>query len=289
MGYQPRRWAPRKQPRKQRSRRGKIRAKSKRQKRPLSGSYVSEEKQAPTSEEVANKTLSRLNILGSQRYNLPPFNEHLDRWLMALRIVLSEFETSPAVKVDDQFVEECSQILFDVELKLKEIRLKEASVEQATWNISGAKRLLEQIESEYAAKSKETENRRDHEVARSSSKVEAIRKEVDNIARMKTGLFTGISKKAKAQKESEATGRLMSAEKELAATKEYFTIEQKRLRDEYARKRQPILEQIQNHEKKIDNIEAETQTDGSIEARRSGCEAIANAVNTLLRRSAEPD
>jgi len=103
---------------------------------------------------------------------------------------------------------------------------------------------------------------------------------------MKTGLFTRISKRAKAQKELEATGRLRSAGYELAETTQSFATEQERLQGEYARRRQPILEQIRNYEKEIGSLEAESQTDGSIETRRFACEALVNAVNALLRRGA---
>jgi DNA mismatch repair ATPase MutS len=285
MAYQPRRWTHRELPQKQPSRRGKTRSKSKRGKGLLSRSYISEEHQVSTSEEVVKRTLNRLNVLGSQRFALPPFSDHFDRWLMNVGNVLSEFESNLAIKVDDQFVKERSQVLSDVKLKLEEGRLKEVSIEKTVRNLSDAKRLLEQIESKYAAKSDELESRKDHEVERLSSKVEVIREELAQIAQMKTGFLRGTSKKTKAQKEWEATGKLTSAENELAKAIKTFTIEQEKLRDEYTRRKQPIVEQIRNHEKEIGDLDAESQADGSIEARRSACEGLVNAMNALLRRS----
>jgi hypothetical protein len=198
---------------------------------------------------------------------------------MNLRDVVSEFELNPAIKVDDQFVKERIQALFDVEQKLEESRLKEASGENAIRNLSDTKRILEQIEGEYATKSKETESRMNPEIEHLSNNVEVVRKKLAHIARMKTGLFTCISKKDKAQKELEATERLKSAENTLARTIEHFTIEQKRLRDEYLRRKQIALEQIRNHEKEIENLNTDSQTDRSIEARRHACETLVNAVN----------
>jgi hypothetical protein len=59
-----------------------------------------------------------------------------------------------------------------------------------------------------------------------------------------------------------------------------FTVVQERLRDEYERKKQPVIEQIKDHQKKTEHLE----TDGSIEDRRLACEALVDAVNALLQR-----
>jgi phage terminase large subunit-like protein len=59
-----------------------------------------------------------------------------------------------------------------------------------------------------------------------------------------------------------------------------FTEVQERLRDEYERKRQPLIEQIRDYQKKIENLE----TDGSREDRWFACEALVDSVNALLQR-----
>jgi hypothetical protein len=59
-----------------------------------------------------------------------------------------------------------------------------------------------------------------------------------------------------------------------------FTVVQERLRDECERKKQPVIEQIKDRQKKIENLE----TDGSLEDRWFACEALVDAVNALLQR-----
>jgi len=280
MGYQPWTRAPRNSGRRRMPQRKKAKAKATGRKRRSSGSYMSEEKHVPTSEEVADRTLNRLRILGNQRFALSPFSVHFDRWLVNLRDVLSEFEVSPTTSVDDQFVKERSQILSNVGLDLEERRREEASREEAIKGLSDNRILLKQIEEEYATRMKEIEARRDSELKRLSGNVDGLKEELDRVARMKTGVFRVISKKAKAQKEAEATQRLESAQRELTLTVQYFTAEQERLRDEYERRKQPVIEQIRGHQKEIENQEI----DGSLETRRAACEALVNAVNALLQR-----
>jgi len=276
MGYQSRIRAPRKYGR----RREKAKAKATGQKRRSSGSYISEVEHVPTSEEVADRTLNRLSNLGNQRFGLPPFNEHFDRWLVNLRDVLSEFESSPAISVDDQFVEERSQILSNVQLDLEERRRREDSREEAIKILSNSRILLKRIGEEYTIRIREIEARRDSEIKRLSSKVDYLREELDRIARTKMGILRVISKKAKVQKEAETTQRLNSTQRELALAVQHFTAEQEKLRDEYERRKQTVIEQIREHQKEVENQEV----DDSLEARRAACEALVNAVNALLQR-----
>lgn len=261
--------------------REKAKVKAKGDKRRHIGRYVSGENSVLTSEEVAERTLNRLRSLGNQVFALFPFSEHFGRWLIDLRVVLSEFESSPAARVDDQFVKERSRILSNVELELEERRCKEVSGEEAFRSLSDNRILLEQIEEEHIARAKETEDRKDSEIKRLSSNIDGLKAELDRIVRMKTGIFRAMSKKAKAQKEVEAARRLESAQGELASAVQHFTAEQEKLRDEYERRKQPVIEQMQNQQKEIENQDI----DGSLEVRRVACEALINAVSELLARA----
>lgn len=261
-------------------RRAKAKAKGKGQKRRSGGSYILEENRAPTREEVADRTLSRLRNLGNQRFALAPFDEYFGSWLMDLREVLSEFELSPTMSVDDLFVKERSRILSNVELELEEIRHEQVSREEATKSLSDNRILLERIEEEYVTRTREIEWQKNSEIKRLSSNIAGLREELDRIARMRTGIFKAISKKAKEQKEAEVTQRLNSAQNELALATQHFIVEQGRLRDEYERKKQPIIDQIRDQQKEVENQEI----DWSLEARRAAYEALANAVNALLKR-----
>jgi len=286
MGYPPRKWSA---PRKIGSRKESGRAKSKRKKGRSGEAQISKEREGPTSQEVAKKALNTLNTLGSQKFALPPFSDYFDRWLMNLRSVILELGSSSAIQVDDQFKSDCSKILEDVQMKLRQDRLKEASKGNAIRDLSDEKAVLEQLEREYAVKSKELKAKTDHEVERLSAKVEAIRREVAQFGRMKSGFLSRILRTEKAQKELEASARLKSAEDELARAVESFNMEQRRLKDEYTRRKEPVLERIRNQEKRILSISGESEVDGSIEDRRSACDALANAVSALLRRNAPFD
>lgn len=266
------------------ARREKAKAKAIRERHRSGGSYVLEEDHVLASEEVVNRTLNRLRNLGNQRFALSPFDEYFGPWLADLRDVLSEFESSPTINVDDQFSKERSQILSNVELELEETVREQASREEATKSLSNNRILLERIEEEYTTNARKIERHKNSEIKRLSSNVDGLREELDRIARMRTGIFRAVSKKAKAQKEAEATQRLNSARSELALTEQNFTAEQERLRDEYKKRKQPVIEQIRDQEKEIEKQEI----DWSLEPRRTACEALVNAVKALLQRKIRP-
>jgi chromosome segregation ATPase len=279
MGYQPQIKLPQASGRgyrKSRHEKGKARD----QKHRSVGDSMREEKHVANMKEVSDRTLKQLRTLGKQRFGSSPFSEHFDRWLVNLKDVLSEFELNPNISADDQFVKERSQILSIVKIELEERRRKEASLEEAIKNLSNSKNLLERIKEEYATKTREIKRQKSSEIKRLNNNIDGLREELDYIVRMKTGLLRGISKKARKQKEIEATQELNTGQRELELAMLDFTEVQERLRDEYERKRQPVIEQIRDCQKKIEKLE----TDGSLEDRWFACEALVDAVNALLQR-----
>jgi DNA repair ATPase RecN len=239
-----------------------------------------EEKHVPTVKEVSDRTLRRIRNLGSQKFGSSPFSEHFDRWLVNLTDVLSEFESNPNISADDQFVKERTQILSIVKTELEERRRQEATLEEASKNLSNSKNLLNAIKKEYDTMMSEVKGQKNREIKRLYSNIDSVRKELDDIVRLKTGLFRGISKKDREQKEIQTTQELNAAQRELELAMLVFTEEKEKLRDEYERKRQPLIEQMKDCRKKIENLE----TDGSREDRWFACEALIDAVNALLQR-----
>ena len=277
MGYRP----PIRPTRKYSDRHKKAKAKAKKKKSRSDANHISDENHAPTPEVAVGRTLNILHNLGDQRFILPPFCAHFDRWLSNLRVAMSEFESSIAISLDDQFAKERSQILSSVAINLAEKERMEASLEEVTKILSEAKLLLERIEKEYADGTKEIDRRQNFEIMRLSGNIEVLREELDRASHIKTGFFSSISKKDKMQKEMELTQKLNSAEQELAAAEQNFITEKERLRDEYVRKKDPVIEQIKENQKELENQDI----DSSLETRRATCEALTNAINAFMQRS----
>ncbi len=278
MGYQPRIKTPRdaiheyKKP---------LRRKGKDGKR-IQGRSIQEEKHTLTEKEVSEGTLKRLHTLGSQKFGSSPFSEHFDRWLATVEAVLGEFESHPNINVDEQFVRERTETLANIKLQLEGRRRKEASLDQEIKNLAYYKSLLEQINQEYATQAAAIKARKNSEIKRLYSIINRLKKDQDRVIRIETGFFRGVSNKDREQKEIEIAQELNDKQTELELVILDLKAQQKLLREEYERKREPVLEQIKYFQKKRENLE----TDGSLEERWFACEALIDAVNTFLQRKA---
>jgi len=281
MGYQqrPRASKPRgfERPRKVRS---KTKSKKTRRMETHSG-----ERNVPSPNEVVNRTLNSLHKLGNQVFALAPFYEHFDRWLMNLQTVLNDLETSQAVTIDDQFREERSQILSEIQSALKDNRFKEASPAEALRTLQNSKNTLSQTEQEHDTNLKEITHTKEQTIKPLMDKIEAAQGDLDRIQQIRAGFFRSVSKRTKAQKVEEAKQRLNSAKKELEEAEKSFATETANLQEEYERRKSEILEQIARNQREIERIETATQTDNSAETRRIACEKLADAVNALLKRT----
>ena len=217
------------------------------------GVKYAEEEPALSLEQVAEKTLKGLAKLGSQTFALSPFSQYYDDWLVNLQQVVSEFESNPAVKVDETFTKDRAQAFGNIEGELAKKRIRDAELEASAKELADSKRLTKDV----------------HE----------LEEEVAKIGQMRTSFF-GFTKKAKTKKQEEANQKLTSTKNELEIAVGNFKVEQEKLHDEYEKKKQALIEKVQSLEKEIVNIE----TDSSAEARQVASTALANAVNAFLKR-----
>jgi chemotaxis protein histidine kinase CheA len=242
----------------------------------------------PTFADIVDRTLNSLSRLGNQRFAVGPFYEHYDRWMLSVRSVLSDFEASSASPVDNDFKQECSRVLSDIESTLNDRRAKEASndetVRKLDRSLLEAKSILAQTDREYAAKISEVAAQREQAMKPVASNLGRLRQELVRIGRMRAGFLREISKKAKAQKTSEATQKLDKTKRELVAIEQSFAAEQRKLQEEHERRRRQILKQIADYEKELENLENGTKADDAMNARRAACDALVNAVNSLVQR-----
>jgi hypothetical protein len=243
------------------------------------GKYLLEETEAPTFEVEVEKTLGRLHSLGGQLFAFSPFSQYFDDWLLSLKSVLSEFESNPAVNVDEEFVKERLQVVADVELKLAERRREEAVFVEATRRLADQNHLLVKIDREYATATRELASKRNGEIKALTRRVHDFEEEVDDASQMKTGLNL-FARRAKSQRKAEVTRKLDAAKSELESIVKAFEVEQERLHDGYEKRKQEAIKQVRNLEKEVEGLD----TDGSVDDRRVACEALVKAVKALLQR-----
>ena len=135
------------------------------------------------------KKLWHLSRLGNQIFALSPFSQYFDDWLVNLRQIISEFESNPAIKVDEQFVKERSQIFLDVEGALAEKRLQETNLTGEAKELADNNHLLVETDKEYAEKTRELSIKRNADVQRLSTEIRELEDDVAGQEEIKISFF----------------------------------------------------------------------------------------------------
>ena len=242
-------------------------------------SKLSHEETEVTVEKIVEKTLTSTKKLGEQRFAISPFSQYFDDWLINLKEVLAEFESSQAITVDETFVKERERIVLQVERELTELKQAEAALNLKVRELADNNHLLVELDADYAAKTRELGPRRNAEIERLTPNVKQLEEELERVKRMKTSIFS-FTKKAKAKKEAETMHKLESAKAELERVLEKFKAEQEKLHDEYEKKKQATIDRVQELEKDVEKLE----TDTSATPRHDASSTLINAINALFQR-----
>ncbi len=257
--------------------------KAKEKKQRAAGRYMEEETEV-SAKEVVEKTLGSLERFGNQIFALSPFSQYYDDWLINLRQMVSEFESNPAITVDEQFVKERTQIFLDVEGALAEKRLQETNLTGEAKELADNNHLLVETDKEYAEKTRELSFRRNADVQRLSTKIRELEDDVAGQEEIKISFYKVRARRRAAEKLATTKQELKSTKNELEVTLQTFTADQEKLHDNYEKKKQEITDKIESLHKELERLE----TDTSIEARQTACKALGNAINALFQRTPQP-
>lgn len=254
--------------------------KSKEKKQRSGGKYLEEETQV-SAKDAVEKTLGSLSRLGNQIFALSPFSQYFDPWLVNLRQVVLEFESSPNIKADEQFVKERAQIFLDVEAALAEKRVQESSLTGEAKELVDNNHLLVETDKEYAEKTRQLSFKRNADVQRLSTEIRDLEDDVASQEEIKISFYKFNARRKAAENLAKTRQELKSKKAELEVTLSSFTADQEKLHDSYEKKKQEITDKIESLHKALEKLE----TDTSVEPRQAACNGLSNAVNTLLQRT----
>jgi len=252
-----------------------------------SGKRLQEETEI-SAKELVEKTLDASNKLGNQVFASSPFSQYFDDWLGNLRQIVSDFEANSPVKADEQFVKDRSQIFLDVESALTQKRLEESNLSEDAKALADNNQLLSESDREYAEKRKELNFRKDAEVERITNKIHKLEEAAAGQEAKKIKTFDyksreeyNSARKKAAEKLDQTKEDLKSTKNELEVAKQSFIVELEILDDNYEKKKHEITERNEILHGELEKLE----TDTSIDARQAACNALANAVNSLIQRT----
>ncbi len=254
--------------------------KAKEKKKRLDSKYFEETPQF-SPKQITEKTLSALNRLGNQVFALSPFSQYFDDWIVNLRQVVTEFETNPVIKADEQFQRERIEIFKQVEGALEENKLMESSLTAESKALTDNNNKIIDADKEYYRKTRELSNKRNSELQRLNGKIRELEDDIALQQQTKFGFFKFGDKKRAAEKLAKTNQNLAAAKNELETAAQNFAAELDKLHGNHTKLKQELNEVSDRLHTELQRLENDT----SILARQTACNALAQAVNNLSTRS----
>jgi len=237
--------------------------------------------------EVSLKVTNALKHLGDQRFPLPPYGEHFQRWLKDVKGILTEFETRLVDAADQEYRDNAQKALATVQGGLNK-RIEEEKISGDS-SLSLRRRLttieieLSRLENEY--------NKQSREIRRRQERVsQELQQEIDELGRQRLMLLSrrpnllGRILKRSGSVVDEKTSSLQSKRNELGDAKSRFNKELKESRADHELKRKRLLNEQEVLRTKLAEQREDTQDD-ALEIRRRTCEELQQAINDAVSRS----
>ncbi len=227
---------------------------------------------------LAEKTLNESKQLGTLAFSAPPFSQNFDNWLVNFQKIVTDFESQSNIYVDDQFAEDRSRIFLDVEGALTKIKVEEANCGAVEKALAYNNHFLVDTDKEFAEKAKQLSLKKDAQLQILSNRVNEVERQLK--AQEEENKHKYLKKKTD-DKTPQLMQNLKTAKCDLEAAQKNFADEQNKLNEDYEKKKQDIMREVESLRRKL----VELETDTSIEARQAACQALSNAVNALLERT----
>jgi hypothetical protein len=255
--------------------------KTKEKKQHAGARYLQQETPEESPKEVTDKTLGCLTRLGTQIFALSPFSQYFDDWLVNLKQVIAEYELNPAIKTDEQFSRERTQIFLDVEGALAEARIQESNLTGEAKALAENNHRIVEADKDYAEKTRELSNKRNSELQRLNNKIQGLELELEKQQEIKIGFFNFSAKRKAAEKLVQTKQNLQNAKNELELALQNFPIEQEKLHDSYEKKKQELNENSDRLHRELERLETDTST----ASRQKACSQLSDSINVLLKRT----
>lgn len=236
--------------------------------------------------QVSLGVLNALQHLGTQRFALPPFSEHFERWIKDVESTLTEFEAELPKVADQSYRMTVERILSDVQQDFhKRIDAEKGSSEALSklqQELTSCELELSRLEREHRRRMNET--KRGHEKS-----LEALRSEIDLLDRQRLKLLrrapTILERilHRSGSKLEDSTIALQSKRTVMGTKEATLKHDLDNLREGYETSRKKLAEQQQSLKAKLSELKG-NRLDDALETRTATCQELSRAVTEAIDR-----
>lgn len=244
--------------------------------------YEPREKSNPV--EAAKNVLNAIDHLGDQRFVLPPFSEHFQRWHNEMRSLVTEFnEHIP----DAQLQSECQDILQKLQDRFSKQTEVEKSTSEKRSKIQGEMARLEheisKLEKTYRSNLNELRVNHDRSNRKLRMEITQLDTKRLRILRQNPTLIQRIMRKS--IKILEGTTKSLEAKKEeLRNNNQNFESIVQNHRNKYATERQKLTSNIELLKQNMET-HRETGEDDALQDRKEACQQIHAAMDRAIAKT----
>jgi hypothetical protein len=249
-------------------------AKDKRGPQETSGIYT--ESSPVDLNQVRSVTMNSLEHLGNQRFALPPYSEHFQRWIKDVAALLADFERRLPRPIDQPLKASMEKTLTEIEIALRERTAIETDISGRLSDMQRRTAALEsqllKLESDYRTGTHQTRKRREQSFERLRREIEALEQERLRRLHERPRFFQRIFHRSEANLEQKSDS-LRSKKTELANSREALATELETQRIRYETKRRQITEQLSILRARLEESK-ESKLDDALETRQAACEQL---------------
>jgi hypothetical protein len=239
--------------------------------------------------QVLSSTMNALEHLGNQRFPLPPYSEHFQRWMKDVATLLSDFERQLPEAADEHFRKNTTKILSDLQLALNQRTKTESDVYSKL--AAGQRRLaanqsdLSKLDQDYKTQTHEIRRRHEQSSAILRKDIHRLDQERLRILHTRPTLLQRLLRMSDVSLEEKANA-LRSKKNALDDRKEALKHDLEELRAEYERNRKEITKQLAALRTELKESDRNKQDDG-LELRKVACKSLRREVDEAVDRRLE--
>jgi chromosome segregation ATPase len=236
--------------------------------------------------EVSSRILNALNHLGDQRFALPPFSEHFQRWMKDVEVILTEFETELPEAADQPYRVAVEGVLANTQEALrKRIDDEKVSYEEVSklqQERTSCELELSNLEREYRTRTHEAKKGHERSLEKLMSEIDSLDKQRLRLLRKGPSIVERILHKPRAKLE-ESTSALQSKRADLGSKETTIKHDLENLRVDYEIKRKQLSEHEESLKTKLAELMGNRLND-AVELREMASEEIRRALTEAVDR-----
>jgi DNA repair exonuclease SbcCD ATPase subunit len=248
--------------------------------------FVYQETELVDPDEVSSKTLNALEHLGNQRFVLPPFSEHFQRWMTDLRTVLTEFKTQLPEATDQEYNEHSEKAVASIQGIFTERTAAEQSTSEKTSdlqnNLTQREAQIAKLENEQKTHLRETRRRFEKSQERLRREIDSLDKKRLKMLRKNDSFLRRVFRRSESRIE-ENTRVLETKKRTLENSREVFERESEKSKSEHQSELERLRTEAQELHRKLKQVRANT-ADDALDARKLACEELHQAVEQAMLR-----